>query len=214
MHSEQDWRRDAGMYTIPDDFYRRFLSEFPEYRIRWSRKKENWQVEQKCHNGFLPPLRVDPFDDTLIRARDGYWPVMEFQPGTRMACPAIVDFSTKQRCESTLTVPTRRGAEVICPTCRKAGRDGRTMASFWPFDECLIEHLRFSDPLRGGIKRASAAAEAFNLKMQRDAEKRAADAVQSEAMDLHRHVVGIPQFSYNHKAHPRSDGMITMKVDN
>lgn len=141
------------IYSVPSDFARVFFREFPEYRIRWSFKKRCWLVEQKCGRSALSPIHIDPHDDQLIRARDGFWLVMEIQPGDRMPCPV---------CDNTIHVATRRFAEARCANCIKHGRDGRFMAGHYPFSEGLLEHLRRTDPLRDGVKRLQAEADAAN----------------------------------------------------
>lgn len=178
------WTSPGGVYTVPDSWREAFLSEFPDYRVRWSLAKGSWHVEQRCGRGALPPFRIDPFDDSLIRARDGYWLVMEFQPGNRMPCPAITTRYPLQRCGWTLSIERGRSKEAVCAWCRRQGRDGRTMAAYWPFDETLLEHLRYSDPLRGGISRQRADADARNQAMLAEAERKRRDACTSiDAVD-------------------------------
>lgn len=193
--TEYLWASPGGAYRVPDAFRERFLAEFPGYRIRWSLKDQRWLIEQQCGRGALPPLRIDPHDDSLIRARDGYWLVMAFQPGDRMACPAVVTQFPRQTCDAPVRVPTRRSAEATCPNCRRNGRDGRTMAAYWPFDECLIERLRETDPLRGGIQRARAEADTHNREKLRREAQQAREAVTSlDAVD-YRWLAGIPSSS-------------------
>lgn len=208
--TEYVWSSPGGLYVVPDEWRQRFLAEFPGYRVRWSLQRQQWQVEQPYGNP-LPHLRNDPFDDTLIRRRDGFWLVMAFQPGNRMPCPGIIDRG--QRCGMPISVATRRTAESVCAQCKLMRRDGRTMASYWPFDECLLEHLRFTDPLRGGIQRARQDVDLRNATRERRLERDASNAVQAHAADLHRHVVGIKQWSGTHTSHPREDGRITMRTD-
>src|SRR5581483_10894945 len=116
------------------------------YRIRWSLRDRKWLVEQQLAAECIPPLRIDPAADDLIRFRDGYWLVMSFQPGDRMACPEVVSRYPRQTCDTTLSVPHRVSREVVCPTCRAARRDGRVIAGYWPFDEILLDHLRRTNP--------------------------------------------------------------------
>lgn len=191
------WASPGGQYRVPDGWRQRFLADFPDYRVRWSLRDGCWQIEQRCGRSALPPVRIDPHDDSLIRAADGYWLVMAFQPGDRMACPAVVDRHQNQRCGATLAVSHRKAKETVCRACRAKGRDGRTMAAFWPFDELLLEELRRTDPLRihdgrNGIQRASAAAAAQNARILAEAEWKRRDAVTSiDAVD-YRWLTGIP----------------------
>lgn len=201
--TEYLWQSPGGVYVVPDEWRRQFLAEFPDYRVRWSLKKGCWQLEQSYGRGALPPVRLDEADDTLVRARDGYWLVMEFSPGDRMPCPASITHESsgeRQRCNHTLKVPMRKGAEIRCPNCRAHGRDGRTMASYWPFDELLMEHLRRTNPLTHGTvrvaghtrTRAAYEADRANDLMLREAEKAQAAAVSSLDYVDYRWLAGIP----------------------
>lgn len=188
---EYNWSSPGGLYVVPTDFKQRFLKEFPEYRIRWSLKDQRWMIEQRCGRGALPPLKIDPADDGLIRAKDGYWLVMAFQPGDRMACPGTVNFYPRTFCNWTMKVATRKVKESVCGMCRFKGRDGRYMTSFWPFDETLIERLRETDPLRGGIQRARAEADLANVRRLSVAESKRRDAVTSIDQVDYRWLSGI-----------------------
>lgn len=185
-----NWSSPGGLYVVPDGFRRRFLSEFPGYRIRWSLKKQHWMVEQPFGSGALPPLRIDPADDSLVRAKDGFWLVMSFQPGDRMPCPYVLDKLTGKRCGWTMKVPTRETGEAVCDLCRKNGRDGKTMAAYWPFDECLLEQLRFTDPRTGGVKRASKWSDLANAAIEAEADWRRRDAGTLDQVD-YRWLTGI-----------------------
>lgn len=186
------WTSPGGLYVVPDDFRIRFLREFPDYRIRWSLTLQRWQLEQRCGRGALPPIRISPEDDGLIRARDGYWLVMAFQPGNRMACPSVVTrFPDRQTCGMTLPVASRRSAESVCPSCKAHGRDGRHMVAYWPFDELLLDHLRYSDPLRDGTRRQRLDADARNAARKAALEADVRDAKTSlDAVD-YRWLAGI-----------------------
>lgn len=210
-HSSSTWSSPGGLYVVPEEWRARFLSEFPDYRVRWSIRGQCWQIEQAVGRGALDPFRIDEADDSLVRARDGYWLVMSFQPGDRMPCPGIIQKEPRQVCGYTMRVSHRKSAEAVCNECRRRGRDGRTVAAYWPFDECLLEHLRYTDPLRGGISRMRADADARNAKMLRDAERAQSNVVQANAYDLHRHVVGIKQWGYNHTSHPIDNTPIPVK---
>lgn len=113
-------------------------------RLRWSPSRGEWHIEQRTGRGKILPRYVSERDDELIRARDGYDFVMAIRPGDRMPCP--VDGAT-------MKVPVMEFREALCPTCRRAGRDGRFRASFWPLSESLLTHLRRIDPERDGLQR-------------------------------------------------------------
>lgn len=177
--TEYLWTSPGGLYVVPDSFKREFLAEFPSYRIRWSLKKHNWQVEQQIGRGALAPFRIDPDDDSLIRARDGYWLVFELSPGGRMPCPAVVERFPLQHCNWSVDVPIRTWKEARCTNCRLKGRDGRTIACHWPFDGSLLDHLRHTDPLRGGTERQRAETDRVNQALLKEAERKRADAMTS-----------------------------------
>lgn len=194
MSTEYVWASPGGLYVVPLEFKQRFLSEFPNYRIRWSLKKQNWMVEQKVDNPDLP-FRPDLFDDSMIRAKDGYWQVMAFQPGDRMSCPA---------CSFTIKVPMRESAEAVCPQCRLRGRDGRVMAAYWPFDECLIEELKATDPLTWGVGKvdgklrvvASARADKSNAGIIKEGYRQLSDTITSSTIESYNRQVGISQVGW------------------
>lgn len=183
------WSSPGGLYVVPVEFKERFLAEFPDYRIRWSLKRQRWAIEQRCGRGALPPVSVDPHDDGMIRACDGYWLVMEFQPGDRMPCRARVE--RDQRCGGVMKVPMRKSAEAVCEVCRSKKRDGRQMAAYWPFDECLLEKLRHTDPLRGGIQRARADADSANQRLLAKYDDQLTDATHSIDYHDYRKLTGI-----------------------
>lgn len=197
--ADYEWTSPGGLYVVPDSWRQQFLSEFPDYRVRWSLQKDCWQIEQRVGRGALPAMRIDPTDDSLIRARDGYWLVMEFQPGDRMACPAITERFPLQRCGGTMKVSHREARETICRYCRLKGRDGRTMASYWPFGEALLEHLRWSDPLRGGTTRQREETDVRNKALMREAERRQADAMTSLDYVDYRWLTGIPTAGHSRR---------------
>lgn len=190
--TEYVWTSPGGAYVVPLGFRNRFLNEFPTYRIRWSLRESKWLIEQQYGNP-LPPTRPhDPFDDHTIRANDGYWLVMSFRPGTRMACPL---------CGLTIPVPMMKTAETSCMFCRAKGLDGRHLAGYWPFDERLIDCLRSTDPRHRGVMkdargqlrvRASMEAERANDRRELVMQRATSDAVSSiDAVD-YRWISGIP----------------------
>lgn len=188
---------------VPEGFKQRFLQDFPDYRIRWSLQHSKWLVEQKYDNP-LPAIKQDAFNDDLIRQRDGFWLVSAFQPGNRMACPAWVYKAGGQRCGQLLTVPTRDTTEVVCNLCRKNGRDGRTIAGYWPFDECLLEVMRRTNPLTYGVQKiegktrvvASAAADQANAAFVKEGERVLSDVVTSSTIETYNRQVGISQIGW------------------
>jgi hypothetical protein len=194
MLNDYVWSSPGGTYRVPDEFRQRLQSEFPGYRVRWSLKKHHWMIEQKVDNPD-PPFRPDPFDDSLIRAKEGYWQVMFFQPGDRMACP---------RCGSTLKVAVCETAESFCQQCKRNGFDGRVMAGYWPFDERLLEELRQTNPLTWGVGKidgklrvvASARADRNNDAIVKEGYRQLSDVVTSSTIESYNRQVGIAQVGY------------------
>lgn len=198
--TEYLWSSPGGVYRVPDEWRRQFLAEFPEYRVRWSLAERCWHLEQAYGRGALPPLRIDEADDSLVRSRDGYWLVMKIQPGDRMACPGIIQKTPRQVCDNTIRVPTRRTGEAVCGNCRRKGRDGRTIAAFWPFDATLLDELRRTNPLTHGIikkdgkvqTRAAYEADQANARMEKERDRVLHDGVTSIDQVDHRWLTGIP----------------------
>lgn len=171
---------------IPDSFSKRLGEEFPNLRIRWSFKRNSFQIEQQIGRGSLPPIRIDPYDDDLIRAKDGYWKVCEVQPGTNTRCP---------NCNSELKVPSLRFAEVRCNFCISKGRDGRHTMGYFPLSEVLFDHLRKLNPLTGGIERAAAEIDKAN-QMLMDARMKEISNRTETLRDDYAFIAGIPSVGY------------------
>lgn len=183
--------QQGPVYSVPQEFAQEFFREFPDYRIRWSFKKRCWLIEQRCGRGSLAPIHIHPEDDQLIRARDGYWLVMEIQPGDRMPCPV---------CDCTIPVAVRKFREARCENCIAHGRDGRVMAGYFPFCTSLLEHLRHSDPLRGGNERLQAEADLANHKRLAAAERETARIVEAGTKDAFNRIFEIQSVGYTGKS--------------
>lgn len=172
--------------NIPSEFVSRLKSEFPNLRIRFSTKRQAFQIEQQVGRGCLPPLRIDPYDDDLIRAKDGYWKVCEVNLGTSMPCP---------ECGQTLKVPELKFKEVRCEYCVANRRDGRIICGYFPLGEALFEYLRRMDPLRGGIERNAATVDAHNKRLMDARAKEVANTVET-IKDDYGFISGIPMVGY------------------
>jgi len=175
------------IYTVPQDFAKEFFREFPDYRIRWSFQKNCWLIEQKCGRNTVPTFRVDRNDDRLIRMRDGYWLVMELQPGDRMACPT---------CGHDMKVAHERWAESTCQLCLKNGRDGRAMAGYFPFGPRLMDHIRKTDPLRGGTERARKEQDLANQRREEAQERATSNIVEAGTKADFNHIFDIQSVGY------------------
>lgn len=159
------------MYQAPSDFVSQLDAMFHgRFRIRWSDKRHEFQLEQKVHTGQVmmpPPIdpdapdHFDTYSDEWIRARDGYFLTMSLRNGDRMPCPV---------CGLTVPVPVMETRESMCEHCKAHGRDGRYIAAFYPeWNHILLEHIRAIDPLSSDINRTRKAMRARQIeKMERD----------------------------------------------
>lgn len=142
------------MRSAPESFSRALDRQFDgRFRVRFSIKRQTWQLEEKCDVARLPPVEIDPADDDLIRAVDGYSYFAEVAPGTTCRCP---------RCgrDSAAVVKAFRAT-----ACNKCGL--KSVRAYWPLDDTLLEHIRETDPRRGATER---------LRQARNHNKRLSDA--------------------------------------
>lgn len=122
------------MRTPPKEFVSDLERNFHgRMRIRWSNRKNEWQIEEKVMRGLLPDVYVSEENDTAIRLRDGYGLVCAVKVGDRMPCP---------RCKMELKVPIHEFAEVRCPFCTHQGRSESVVAGYFDLNDRLIQHLR------------------------------------------------------------------------
>lgn len=175
---------------IPDVFKERLERAFDgRLRIRWSVKAREFRIEQQVGRAVVPPVRIEEDRDDLICARDGFDYVLSVRSGDRMPCP---------ECEWTeLKVPVRGFVDIRCPYCASKGRQGRTVAGFWPLDDTLITHLQMIDPLRGASKELAAAADRRNEARLAQAERDFSNTIYAQGADHYNEMVGIPQFGYS-----------------
>lgn len=165
------------MYRIPSSFESQLQDIFHgRFRVRWSDKQHEFQLEQKVQTGqvLLPPPidpdapdHYDTYSDEWVRARDGYFFVMSLRNGDRMPCPT---------CGLTVPVPMMETRETVCEHCQFQGRDGHYRASFFPFNHLLLEHIRAMDPLSSDVKRTYKAMqlrqkEKWNRKMRAEVDQ-------------------------------------------
>lgn len=119
--------------------------------MRWSPRRQRWQIEQRVHSDVsapLPPIGGDgqyTFDDDAIRYHDGYHYFAEVSPGTLTPCgQEVKDEVFTYPCRQDLKIPVMRHFGVLkCPACEAS----HTVAH-WPLDDTLIEHIRSTDPER------------------------------------------------------------------
>ena len=123
-------------------------------RLRWSPKRSVWAIEQRVGRAALAPLRRDPFDDSVVLARDGYTQVMAFAPTNYCFCAF---------CGRKLAVPLFTSQEIRCEACMAANKDARWRAAYFPLGERLLDHLKMLDPERQDIRERVAREEAASL---------------------------------------------------
>lgn len=128
------------MRSAPESFSRALAAQFNgRFRVRYSVKRHTWQIEEKCDVARLAPIEIDSADDDLIRAVDGFSFFAEVTQGTTCLCP---------RCgQDTFAIP-RAFQATECSKCGK-----KSIRCFWPLDDSLLEHMRSTDPNRGGYER-------------------------------------------------------------
>ena len=125
---------------IPEWFERALSAQFDNrLRIRWSREKHQFLIEQKVGRRKLPRKQISPFDDAAIQWTDGYEFVLGVTPGDRAQCP---------HCGKDSHVPVMRMKFAKCEHCVKDFR-----ACYWPLGDGLLGWLRYTDPYRGGLDR-------------------------------------------------------------
>lgn len=141
------------MRSAPDWFQRQLKQEHDgRLRIRWSPARLRWQIEQKVDTAKLPPFRIDPLDDDVVRAFDGYAPVCEVCPGTTSPC-SNTSSDNKSACRHPLTVPVGKFTAIKCSKCKSEGRNGGQIVAFFELNDSLLVHLRTIDPSRGAYDR-------------------------------------------------------------
>lgn len=172
---------------IPAEFNRRMRREFPDLRIRWSKARNCWAIEQKVGRGALAPFRISEVDDSFIRARDGYWLVCYVQQNRKFGCP---------ECNLELKSPIMRFAEVTCPYCKLRDKDARIMTGYFPLNTTLIEHLRSTDPRRDAIRKMAAKADAANDAMMKEKEKKFRNDIEAITYDDFNYMFGIQSVGY------------------
>ena len=111
----------------------------PDYRLRWSDKKETYCIEQRLAR---PPADIPMAlrgTDLWIRHRDRYALVCEVSPSPWMRC---------SKCRTRLRVPDLKWAEVKCPTCYASRTLNNTQyfVAYFPLCERLLQHLESTSP--------------------------------------------------------------------
>lgn len=160
-------------------------------RIRWSFKREEWHLEYKVGRGKIPNLFVGEYNDTMIRARDGYGLFMIIRPGDRMPCPW---------CGFTVKVPIQEMKEATCDYCKLNGKDGRIPAAFYPLEgDTLIQHLIKMDPMRTYRDGIAKRVDEQNDRVLKSAERKFENDIQAITKENYKDLVGIQSVGYTGK---------------
>lgn len=178
-----------GLYTVPEYFQQRLEEEFQDkLRVRWSDKWNEWHVEQKVRRGLAAsPSKFDPYDDTLIRHKDGYMWIMSIKQGSKFDCP---------QCGLTLSAPTRETVYVSCGHCKLKGYNSQWLACHWPLDETLIEHLK---KLERQIDTTADMLSQSDRALRKLQERAVLDPTLAAFEDSHNKLAGILQTGYTGK---------------
>ncbi len=183
--------------TELQEFNSRLEREFGDrYRLRWSPRREEYHLEQKVGVSEADaPLRLTEGDDTLERARAGYFFIMAIRPGDRAPCPGV-DFWTGERCTATLRVPIKVSAEVTCEKCLERGRKGRYGMAYFPLGDDLIQWIRSIDFSLGHNKEWVGEMDAANQKLLRIKDNDVLNEVDAISSDLRKTIGAIEQVGY------------------
>jgi hypothetical protein len=177
-------------YSVPEWFREKLHSQSSgRLRIRWSPKREAWQIEQKISRP-IPPYRFDFYDDSYIRFKDGYNFLMEVQPGDRMPCPT---------CGLTVKIKAFVNMESTCTNCRSKGRDGRVPGCYYPLGEALLEHLRKGSPENGGIERIVKESDEHNRKLMKSKRQDSMNEIEAATKDNFTRLFEIQSVGYTGK---------------
>lgn len=175
------------MREAPESFKESLKTQFNGLlRIRWSDKRQEWQIEEKIAraSGNRP---ADDYHDEAIRFRDGYALVCSVRPGDRMPC---------EKCNSTLRVPVGHFGEVKCDYCKAKGRNTSIIVGYFPLNDLLLEHLRKLDPIRG--YRETLKYEGYDTFAQRKMDQEI-ENMSPIWSDNYKRLVGIPMVGYTGK---------------
>jgi hypothetical protein len=178
------------VYTPPDSFVEKLEREFRgRLRVRWSRERNEWHIEQKIKRGLFPGTKPskrgwDETADAYIRHRDGTIFVMAVRTGSLMDCP---------RCGTELKVPYMETHFVRCPLCQLRGYTNAYPVVFFPLGDGLIDYLRKIDPENPLSERLNEDLERQNELLAETMERDALRLGEAAAHERYNRIVGIPQ---------------------
>lgn len=128
------------MERLPDSAERRLQDEFHgRVRIRWSRQRRCFMVEQREAESLEPgSVDLNHDNDEQVRARDGFSLMYEVWPGSKAPCP---------HCGLPVALIPGRIRRYTCEGCKAMGKSSNhvDIASFYPDSEALLQELRKVD---------------------------------------------------------------------
>ncbi len=151
-------------------------------RLRWSKARNSWMLEEKAGRPTLPSRKISEIDDAGIRGRDGYRYVLEVRPGTMLPCP---------RCKKDVKIPALEFKEAKCPYCAH-----RFRAVYFPIGPLLLEHIRKIDPYRGGLERVARDHEAADAEFVINQRKQVDTLTNDMLRDNLDQFLGVPKVGY------------------
>lgn len=151
------------------------------YRLRWSKEKSLWVIEQKIGRGVFEAYG-HPESDSTIRLRDGFALVLEFRTDPQFKCPS---------CGFHLFAPPMKIGEVRCSYCEEFGERQVFYTGYFPMCDKLLEKLEYSHPRRADVWRKEM--DDKNRQIVKDVER--SDRLKLEAILEERHssIVNIPR---------------------
>lgn len=183
-----------------------------DYRLRWSDSRHVWMIEQHAgrEEDIAPDALVRPdlddeererrlreTRDQMIRLRDGFTLVMEFNPTTQIDCP---------QCHFPVTLPEFKIAQVKCDTCDLLGYDRQLVQGGWfPFCERLLQHLERTSLKRHDEWKQEFAARNHALDVAR--RRKFDNHCEAVGKDYFNNAVGILQSGYTAPGTPHSYGV-------
>lgn len=175
------------------------------FRLRWSDKLQEYHLEQRIGVGrdLMPPVdeegNYDTYNDDWIRARDGFFKIMSVRAGDRMPCP---------RCGFDVKIPTMETRQVSCPYC-SYGKDDpkrqRWLASYFPLNHTLIDHIKEIDPENDGPERAKQRSQARRKAYLERLRKEALDEADYNVIFNENQAFQKPMVGYGQKTAQRGD---------
>ena len=174
--------------TFEDELNRRcsWGASSPEYRVRWSPRRETFEIEQRTARGqyaIHPRIKRRNYDEWL-RLRDGYTLVARVSPAQHFRC---------RQCNTRLAATECAFREIDCPTCRasKEHNNVQYFVAYWPLSESLLTHLERSHPSR--LKQWMREMDAQNDATAAAARRDWSNHIEAGALEYRHHIAGNPR---------------------